>query len=186
MPDTAATTRAERVRAALSEQRAELLALVRRQGGPAIDADEVVQVACERALARSHQLRDGDRVGAWLARIARNAAIDDLRRRRPSFIAGDHVEQPFHAHRTLDCWCVLAQAALLKAEYVAILKRVDIDGVAVTEVASTLGLSANNAMVRLHRARKALRARMAAHCGTTSSSACSACGCLERRCCARP
>jgi RNA polymerase sigma-70 factor (ECF subfamily) len=41
-------------------------------------------------------------------------------------------------------------------------------------------------MVRLHRARRALKERLAAHCGTTSARSCADCGCEERGCCARP
>jgi RNA polymerase sigma-70 factor (ECF subfamily) len=56
----------------------------------------------------------------------------------------------------------------------------------VTEVARELGLNANNAMVRLHRARNALRERLASHCGTTTARSCSDCGCEERGCCPHP
>jgi RNA polymerase sigma-70 factor (ECF subfamily) len=98
----------------------------------------------------------------------------------------DDVQLSGDVPKDLDCWCVLAQAACLKPEYAEILRRVDIDGLAVTIVAGELGLSSNNAMVRLHRARKALRARMAEHCGTTSARSCSDCGCEERGCCTVP
>lgn len=67
-----------------------------------------------------------------------------------------------------------------------IIRRVIVDGIPVTQVAPELGLTPNNAMVRLHRARTALRARLKEHCGTTSVRACSECGCEERGCCPRP
>jgi len=185
MSGTVATDLSSRVRDAIADQRDRLLALVRRHAGPTVDADEVVQAAAERALARSEQLRDADRVEAWIARIARNAAIDELRRRNSAFIPLHDIELPAHEDHDVDCGCVLVQAAALKPEYALILKRVDIDGAAVTEIARELGLTANNAMVRLHRARKALRVAMVAHCGTASVQSCAQCGCRERGCCAQ-
>jgi RNA polymerase sigma-70 factor (ECF subfamily) len=41
-------------------------------------------------------------------------------------------------------------------------------------------------MVRLHRARTALKARLKQHCGTTSVGSCVDCGCDERGCCPQP
>ena len=58
----------------------------------------------------------------------------------------------------IDCRCVLAQAEQLKPDYAEILRRVIMDGVTVTQVAGELGITPNNAMVRLHRARAALKA----------------------------
>ncbi|HMI89843.1 MAG TPA: RNA polymerase sigma factor [Polyangiales bacterium] len=183
-----ATTRVDRVRSALAGRREQLVALVRRHVGESVDADEVVQVAAQRALSRAEQLRDADRVEGWLARIAKNAAIDELRGRRAGLVPIESHEpaEPAADRDGVDCACVLAQAARLRPAYAEILKRVDLEGVAVSDAARELGLSANNAMVRLHRARKALRGRMAEHCGTTSAGACSDCGCEERGCCPAP
>lgn len=183
---TGPSSRAARVGSAIASQRRRLLALVRKHGGPGVDVEEVVQVAAERALACSEQLQTEERAEAWVARIARNAAIDELRRGQRHFVSIDDRELPEQPPSELDCWCVLAQVAALKPAYAQILNRVDIDGVAVGAIARELGLSPNNAMVRLHRARKALRARMVEHCGTTSARSCSECGCEERGCCAQP
>lgn len=185
MSRSADSQRTDRVRRALAAQRGHLRALVRRQA-PKVDADEVVQVAAERALTRAAQVRDPARTEAWVARIARNVAADAQRGRGPALVPLDDVQLSGDAPKDLDCWCVLAQAASLKPEYAEILRCVDVDGVAVTTVAGELGLSSNNAMVRLHRARKALRERMADHCGTTSARSCSDCGCEERGCCTLP
>ncbi len=45
------------------------------------DADDIVQIAIERALARSDQLRAGARVSSWMFGIVRNAWIDEVRAR---------------------------------------------------------------------------------------------------------
>lgn len=65
----------------------------------------------------------------------------------------------------------------LKDEYREILARVEMAGRSVGEVAAELGLTANNATVRLHRARRALRQRLEAVCGTCTEHACLDCTC---------
>jgi len=45
------------------------------------DADDIVQIAIERALARSDQLRPDAPVASWLFGIVRNAWIDETRAR---------------------------------------------------------------------------------------------------------
>src|ERR1700689_2378781 len=61
------------------------------------DADDVVQIAVERALTRSDQWRSDARLDSWMFKIVRNAWIDELRsrtRRDKIFLAaeaGDNV-----------------------------------------------------------------------------------------------
>src|SRR5215468_918554 len=65
-------------------------------GHPA-DADDVVQIAVERALRRLEQFEEGSKLDAWLYSIVRNAWIDETRaraRRGKTFVAaeaGEHV-----------------------------------------------------------------------------------------------
>jgi len=67
--------------------------------------------------------------------------------------------------------------AELKPEYAAALKRVDVDGIAVQEFAAEAGITANNASVRLFRAREALRNRVSATCRTCADHGCLDCTC---------
>jgi RNA polymerase sigma factor (sigma-70 family) len=180
---SAATTA---VRDALGTQREELLALVRRRGHGKVDAEEVLHVALERALERAEQVRDPARAAAWVNRVVRNVLYDELRKRQVPVVPVDELELAALDEREIDCWCVLVQAERLKPEYAMILRRVIIDGVPVTRVAAELGLTPNNAMVRLHRARVALKKQLASHCGTTTARSCSECGCVERGCCPQP
>src|SRR5882762_3492914 len=46
------------------------------------DADDVVQIAVERALTRLDQWRSDARLDSWMFKIVRNAWIDELRSRR--------------------------------------------------------------------------------------------------------
>jgi len=156
------------VRRALGAHRDQLLALVRRRSGGRLDAKEVLQIALQRALERADQVRDPARADAWVGRVVRNVVVDELRRKRAPVLPVDELELAAidEDRGAVDCWCVLVQAEQLKAEHSQILRRVIVDGVAATEVAAELGITPNNAMVRLHRARAALRERLKAHCGT--------------------
>ncbi len=179
--DTIAAARA--VSEALGVQRGALLAMVRRRVGDREDVEELLQEAFERALSKSSQLRDLSRVDAWLGRVVKNVIIDQLRRRHDAVLPTDDLEAPRLEVDTVDCSCVLAQADQLKPEYATILRRVVVDGVKIGDFAAELGLTPNNAMVRLHRAREALKVKLFAHCGTTTARSCLDCGCEERGCC---
>src|SRR6185312_7664867 len=49
--------------------------------GSAVEADDLVQAACERALARSHQFQEGTRFDSWMFRIVQTIWIDLIRSR---------------------------------------------------------------------------------------------------------
>lgn len=172
------------VREAVASHRAELVTLVRRKARE-LDADDVVQTAIARALMKSEQVADPTKAAAWVARVVRHEVIDELRRqqrrRKTSAELGEHAA-PLDEER-VQCACIVVQAQMLEPSHAEILRRVVVDAIPVSRVATELGITPNNAMVRLHRARKALEARLAAHCGTTSIDACSDCGCDARGCC---
>jgi RNA polymerase sigma-70 factor (ECF subfamily) len=75
------------------------------------------------------------------------------------------------------CRCVGHLAETLKPDYAAAIRRVDVDGVAVQAFAAEAGITSNNASVRLHRAREALRAQVRAACGTCADHGCLDCTC---------
>jgi RNA polymerase sigma-70 factor (ECF subfamily) len=171
--------------------RAELVAFVRGRAGHVVDPDDVVQQAVVRALSAAGQLRAPERGRAWLFRIVRNVLVDELRAlglpvRAPLEEADEPaVDADAEAGAHADpCRCALALAKTLKPEYASILERVVLDDVPVAALAAELGLTANNATVRLHRARRALRAVLQEHCGVTSLRACLACVCDHTSCAA--
>jgi DNA-directed RNA polymerase specialized sigma24 family protein len=186
MDTMAARSSVGAVHDAVKARREQLLGFVRQRAGARLDAEEIVQLAIQRALERADQVRDPARAEAWLGRVVRNVLLDELRKKPEPVLPADELELAAISDAGSDCWCVLVQAEQLKPEYAAILRRVVIDGVAVSRVAVELGVTANNAMVRLHRARVALKERLEAHCGTTTARSCSDCGCEERGCCPRP
>ena len=69
----------------LREEIAALLPRLRRFGRTLArhreDADDLVQIAVERALTRIGQWQPGTRLDSWLFRIMQNAWIDEARAR---------------------------------------------------------------------------------------------------------
>ncbi|MBM4782707.1 MAG: hypothetical protein GQE15_33950 [Archangiaceae bacterium] len=160
---------------ALAARRQELVDYARRRVGPA--AEDVVQDASLRALKKAEQLSNPRAARAWLFTIVRRV-IAERRDAAPVPTA------PPEPERVVDgCDCIVAQVRALPAAQASLLTRVVVDGVSVSAVADELGITQNNAWVRLHRARQALKAQVAEHCGTRSLRQCLDCGCIERGCC---
>ncbi|NIN65241.1 MAG: RNA polymerase subunit sigma-70, partial [Anaerolineae bacterium] len=71
-------------------------------------------------------------------------------------------------------------AVALKHEYREIILRVELQDEPLQHVASELGITPNNASVRLHRARRALREALQATCGACTEHGCLDCTCRQR------
>jgi len=124
---------------------------------------------------------------AWFYRLLRNAVVDHYRRRGAEARGlealtrelGDASEPPPEVEAAL-CHCFEALLPALRPEYSEILRRVDLEGGRPADFAREAGLTANNAMVRLHRARKALRADLQRSCRTCADHGCLDCICGVR------
>lgn len=174
--------------AALVAGHRELLAFVERRLGSRALAEDLLQDALVRTLGRADGLSGEDASLAWLYRSLRNAIVDHRRRsaasgRALASLAAEQLEErgePAFDERDALCRCVGALATTLKPEYATAIRRVDLDGVSVTEFAAEAGITANNASVRLHRAREALRRSVATACGACAEHGCLDCGCPSR------
>jgi DNA-directed RNA polymerase specialized sigma24 family protein len=162
------------VRRALAENRARFLRFVRRRVGRADVAEEILHDAIVRAIVRGDGVRDQDAIVPWFYRLLRNATVDHLRgesaerRGLSSFARESAGELGGDAGVSLVdtiCSCVSGLVAVLKTEYATALNRVDLGGESIGGYARAAGISAGNASVRLHRARRALRRAVDAHCG---------------------
>lgn len=161
------------------------LAFLEQRVGAREVAEDILQDAIVRGLSRSGQLRDEDSVVAWFYRSLRNALIDHWRRtghERRLFEdshAGAGREPSVDPElMTTVCQCATSLLPTIKPEYADALRRIELDGVSVKEFAEQQGLTANNASVRLFRARQALRRQVERSCGT-----CATHGCLDCTCC---
>ena len=144
-------------------------------------AEDVLQAAFVKALERGDEIRDQESAVAWFYRLLRNAIVDHYRRhavedRAITSKAQDHLAADPELENTV-CQCVKDIIPTLKGEYADILQKMEIEGAAVTDVAKGENITPNNAMVRLHRARKALHGRLIQICGTCTDH-----GCLDCRC----
>jgi RNA polymerase sigma factor (sigma-70 family) len=144
-------------------------------------AEDVLQAAFVKALERGDEILDHESAVAWFYRLLRNAIVDHYRRLAVEDRAiTSKAQAPPAADPELEntvCQCVKDIIPTLKGEYAGILQKVEMEGIAVTEVAKSEHITPNNAMVRLHRARKALHHRLVQTCGT-----CTEHGCLDCRC----
>jgi RNA polymerase sigma factor (sigma-70 family) len=162
----------------------DFLAFLQRRVGDPVLAEEILQEAFARSLDKLETLRERESAVAWFYRVLRNAVTDHWRR---SGAAGralegfaaelDGAEEPSGEVRDAVCACVARLAGTLKPEYATALRRVEVDGLAVKAFATEAGISANNAAVRVFRAREALRRQVAVACGTCAEHGCLACTC---------
>lgn len=160
------------------------LAFLERRVGDRAAAEDILQDAFVRGMHRAADLRDHESAVAWFYRILRNAVVDYYRRAGASQRAHDAARTeweltaaPDDETATAICQCVRELAGTLKPAYAEAVQRVDVDGVAVVAYADAAGISANNAYVRLHRAREALRKRVSESCGTCAEHGCLDCHC---------
>ena len=166
----------------LESDRARYLAFARARLASEADAEDVLQRAFLRAVDRAGTLEDGGRAEAWFYRILRHAVIDFQRSRaseRARFTgdgaAVDEAANPVVPESA--CACGRALLGRLPPGYAEILERVDAHSEPIDEVAASLGITAGNAYVRLHRARRALRERVEHRCGVTNAREALACAC---------
>ncbi|HEX6852215.1 MAG TPA: RNA polymerase sigma factor [Candidatus Polarisedimenticolaceae bacterium] len=173
--------------AALVENHRRFLAFVERHVGSRDVAEDILQDAFVRGLSRAGQLRDQDSVVGWFYSSLRNALADHWRRigaERRIFQDADAGVEPSvdpELMRTV-CECATALLETLKPEYAEVLRRVELDGIAVKEYARQSNVTPNNASVRLFRAREALRRQFERSCGTCAEHGCLDCGCDGSAC----
>jgi RNA polymerase sigma-70 factor, ECF subfamily len=149
------------------------------------DAEDIVQRAFIKALANRTALADPGRLRPWLFQIARNELFDHFRahRRQRTEPLDDQIQAP-EAPVDNTCPCVLSELAGLGLDDSALLAETILEERSATEVAATTGEAPGTVMVRAHRARKKLQARLKKHCGVSSFAACLSCRCAERGSCA--
>ena len=126
-------------------------------------ADDLVQAACERALAHRQQWQAGTRLDSWMYRIVQNLWIDQLRMNGRWREAGEEALAAIPANdmaRAVEARIELAavRAAIdaLPAEQRAVLVLVTIEGQSYRDTAEILGIPIGTVMSRLARARLAL------------------------------
>jgi RNA polymerase sigma factor (sigma-70 family) len=175
----------EQLLAAIAENRRSFLSFLERRVGHREVAEDVLQDAFARSLDKL-PLGTEESALAWFYRVLRNAVIDHYRRGGASERALaavtrqlDEQTEPTLDERDAICRCVVRLSETLKPEYAQALRRIDVDGVSVQDFAAEAGITANNAGVRVFRARETLRKRVVRWCGSCASRGCIDCSCGE-------
>jgi RNA polymerase sigma-70 factor (ECF subfamily) len=136
-----------------------LVAFARTMLGDADAARDLVQEGAARALGAARVPADAPAYRAWMFRIVRNAALDELRRMRIT-----PAEEP----ASVDLWrfdnACIAKITVeqgltaLAAQHREIIALIDIAGFSYAEAAGLLGVPIGTVMSRITRARSALLA----------------------------
>lgn len=128
----------------------------------AVDADDMVQIALERALTRIEQRQVDSRLDSWMFKIVRNAWIDEVRargRRNKIFVEAEAGENVGHEVMEEATTLMSVQAAMLKLpqEQREAISLVLIEGLPYKEAAEVLDTPIGTLTSRLSRAREALQ-----------------------------
>jgi RNA polymerase sigma-70 factor (ECF subfamily) len=137
------------------------------------DADDVVQIAIERALTRLDQWHRDARLDSWLFRIVRNAWIDEIRSRarRDALFAPEEAGETIGVaamDREVDRLSVEAAMAQLPEEQRLAVSLVLVEGLPYKEAALVLDVPIGTLTSRLARGREALQAMLQWAEGETS------------------
>ena len=145
--------------------------------GSSAEADDLVQAACERALAREHQFQEGTRFDSWMFRIVQTIWIDQIRardvRKEEAEIAEERQgsDEPV---RRVEARLALAEVRRaverLPPEQRTTLMLVTVDGLSYKEAAEVTQVPVGTIMSRLARARVALQLQLGAGAGLRRSA----------------
>ena len=189
-PNTSSTAPASReIAAVLADNHRRFLAFLQRRVPTREIAEDILQDAFVRGLTKAPLFASSESSVAWFYRVLRNAIVDYYRhagveeRAIERYAAEtDSVVEPSDTELfDAVCECVRSLVGTLKPEYAAAITRVDLDGIPPVDFALEQGISPNNAGVRLHRAHRALRARIREVCTTCAEHGCRPCSCAPVR-----
>jgi RNA polymerase sigma factor (sigma-70 family) len=171
----------------LLNDRARFLRFVERRVRNLNVAEDILQTAYIRALSPQAALRSEESAIAWFYRILRNAIIDYYRHRTVEERILDplsaETETSVETHEPAPgvCSCIHGALDKMRPAYREILSTVDLaDDVkgALSDFAAKAGITAGNAAVRAHRARRALKEQLLQTCGACAQAACLDCTCV--------
>jgi RNA polymerase sigma-70 factor (ECF subfamily) len=169
---------------ALVENHRAFRGFLERRVGSRAQAEDILQAAFVRAIEKSGSIRDTESAVAWFYRLLRNALVDHYRRSGmearlfPTQATEDSAVYATEIRGEI-CACIRRLLPALKRDYAEIIERVDLKEEPLVGVANALGITPNNAAVRLHRARARLKKQLELSCGSCATHGCLDCGCDE-------
>jgi RNA polymerase sigma-70 factor (ECF subfamily) len=171
------------------ENQSSFKAFLRRQLPSDAIAEDLLQQGLLKAIKGDSSLAEKESAVAWFYRILRNSLTDFYRSRAAEgrkndallqdlLVSGeDHVPSMDAEMRKDICACMNQLIPALKPEYAELIQRIDLGEEAPSDVAESTGITYNNLMVRLHRARHALRVSLERTCGVCTKHGCLDCTC---------
>lgn len=135
------------------------------------DAEDALQDTAVKFFQNAGSLNKLEKRDAWVGTSLRHTVIDRYRRsatqrrlteallREPPDACDDQEDAAITAAE-----CIKATIPAIKVDFAILLQQVYFDGMSVKDVAKREAITENNATVRLHRARSALRQTMRRQC----------------------
>lgn len=139
---------------------------------PAADVDDLLQDCYLKVSQGLPALQDQERLGAWIFRIARNLAVDHLRRRQRDLQreeAEEAAETPSHnteepdPHLRVAGW-LAPFVERLPEKYADVMRLSELEELPHSEIAARLDLSISGVKSRVQRGRALLRDKLLACC----------------------
>lgn len=168
----------------VAECHRDLVRFLQRQLNDPDEAAEVLRDFFVGAFGGSESVRNAKNLRSWLGRVLQTTLIEHNRRRSPrargEFPFRPAIFTPVVPEEEIDAVvsaCLYKLLPTLKPEYAEIVWQADLVGVSRDRIATSLGTTANNVGVRLHRARRALRRRLAQACVTCPTHGFLNCAC---------
>ncbi|HXH68893.1 MAG TPA: sigma-70 family RNA polymerase sigma factor [Pyrinomonadaceae bacterium] len=125
---------------------------------PRDEVQDIVQEVFLSAYKNLHSLRDKNAVGAWLAMIARNRAVEFYRQAKPTEELSEDVRGK--DNRQTEAREILAAIRALPETYRETLVLRLVEGMTGQEIAERTGLTPESVRVNLHRGMKLLRQKL--------------------------
>ncbi|MBL8232093.1 MAG: sigma-70 family RNA polymerase sigma factor [Bryobacterales bacterium] len=171
----------------LVEGRQQFLSFLEKRVQSKAAAEDILQAAFVRSLEKGGSVRDEESVVAWFYRVLRNAIIDHYRQRGSAERVSEQLVAHLQDHQEPDelfkgeiCQCVTALLENVKPEYREAIQAVDLEDGSLADLAARASITANNAAVRVHRAREALRKQVVTACGICATHGCIECHCKPK------
>lgn len=138
--------------------------IVRRVKDPAL-AQDIAQDVVLKMYTRFNQLKESEKITAWMYQIARNAIIDHFRKESKTFDPRELMEDDQYSTLT-DCVhnCLMEMLATLPDKYREALELAELKNLSQTAMAAQLQLSYSAVKSRVQRARQLLRERVLEQC----------------------
>ena len=170
----------------LAAMHSSFLQFLRARVGDPATAEDILQAAYLKAMQHEAELRQEESSVAWFYRILRNAIADHYRQASTRSRALDQFTAEWNEGYEMElqnqaCTCIRGILPDLKPEYRSAIEQVDLRGESIKSFAASQNTTANNAYVRVHRARTAVARKLTEVCGTCATHKCVDCSCKSNK-----